>query len=132
MRAAWMTRAACWASGVPAPRGLPSPGWPRCIEVLRRRLAVGLLLTAMAAPAANAQPCCGPIAPAGTRLARFLDASKVTELWQPGWHVDWQTGESDRSTPGGPEAKTHCSAFVAAMAERLGVYVLRPPQHPQN
>ena len=34
--------------------------------------------------------------------------------------------------PGGPEAKTHCSAFVAAMAERLGIYVLRPPQHSQR
>jgi hypothetical protein len=100
--------------------------------VLLGRLAVGLLLAALAAPAADAQPCCGPITPAGMRLARFLDASKVTQLWQPGWHVDWQTGESDRSMPGGPEAKTHCSAFVAAMADRLGVYVLRPPQHPQN
>lgn len=52
--------------------------------------------------------------------------------WLAGWHVDWRTGEKDRATPGGPEAKTHCSAFVAAMAERIGAYVLRPPEHRQE
>ncbi len=80
----------------------------------------------------QAQPCCGPITPAGERLAHFLDASGVTDHWLAGWHVDWRTGDKDRTEPGGPEAKTHCSAFVAAMAERLGVYVLRPPQHRQE
>ena len=49
-----------------------------------------------------------------------------------GWHVDWKAGTIDRPEPGGPEAKTHCSAFVAAMAERLGAYILRPPEHPQK
>jgi hypothetical protein len=83
-------------------------------------------------PAAHAQPCCGPIAAEGQRLASFLDASGVEHLWASGWHVDWKTGATDRSEPGGPEAKTHCSAFVAAMADRLGIYILRPPEHRQG
>lgn len=94
-----------------------------------------LLLLAVIAfgyPAAHAQPCCGPIAADGQRLTSFLDASGVDHLWVAGWHVDWRTGATDKSEPGGPEAKTHCSAFVAAMADRLGAYILRPPQHPQK
>jgi len=96
------------------------------------RLAATLLTAGLLMAAANAAPCCGPITPAGERLAHFLDASHVTQLWQAGWHVDWRTGEHDRATPGGKEAKTHCSAFAASMADRLGAYVLRPPDHPQN
>jgi len=91
-----------------------------------------VLLAACGAPAARAQPCCGVIGPDGQRLAAFLDDTGVDHLWQAGWHVDWRTGETDRKEPGGPEAKTHCSAFVAAVADRLGVYVLRPPDHPQD
>jgi hypothetical protein len=84
------------------------------------------------ATSAHAQPCCGPITPGGERLSQFLDDSDVTQRWLAGWHVDWRTGEADRAEPGGREAKTHCSAFVAAMAQRLGVYVLRPPEHIQE
>jgi hypothetical protein len=91
-----------------------------------------LLLAACGAPAARAQPCCGPISPDGKRLAAFLDRTGVDHLWLAGRHVDWRTGETDRPEPGGPEAKTHCSAFVAAVADRLGAYVLHPPEHPQN
>ena len=97
-----------------------------------RHLSAGLLSFCLAVPVAHAQPCCGPITPVGQRLAQFLDSSNVATLWQSGWHVNWRTGEKDHATPGGPEARTHCSAFVAAMAERLGIYLLRPPDHPQN
>jgi hypothetical protein len=82
--------------------------------------------------AAYAQPCCGPITPQGHQLAQFLDRSDVDHLWRAGWHVDWLTGQPDREEPGGREAKTHCSAFAAAMAEHLQIYVLRPPQHKQE
>jgi hypothetical protein len=81
-------------------------------------------------PVARAQSCCGPITAEGQRLTSFLDNSGVDHLWMAGWHVDWKTGQVDRPEPGG--AKTHCSAFVAAMADRVGVYILRPPEHPQN
>ncbi len=79
-----------------------------------------------------AEPCCGQVSPEGKALARFLDHTGVDHLWQAHWHVNWQTGEADRSNPGGREAATHCSAFVAAVAQRLGVYILRPPDHPQE
>lgn len=81
---------------------------------------------------ARAQPCCGPITADGQRLVAVLDGTGVDHLWLAGWHVDWRTGETDRPEPGGLEAKTHCSAFVASLAERLGVYMLRPPDRPQN
>jgi hypothetical protein len=98
---------------------------------MRSWLLTLLAVGSLAAPA-RAQPCCGPITPDGERLARFLDQSGVEHLWEAGRHVDWRTGEADRAEPSGHEAKTHCSAFVGAMADRLGIYVLRPPQHPQE
>jgi hypothetical protein len=91
-----------------------------------------LVVVPLGGASAQAQPCCGPITAQGERLASFLDATGVDHLWLAGWHVDWQTGASDRTEPGGPEAKTHCSAFVASVAERLGAYILRPPDHPQR
>jgi hypothetical protein len=51
----------------------------------------------------------------------------VEHHWLAGTHVDWRTGEPDRGRPD----KTHCSAFVAAACERLGIYILRPPDHGQ-
>jgi len=78
---------------------------------------------------ARAEPCCGPITPAGERLARFLDGTGVDHLWLAGHHVDWLSGAA---TAGAHESATHCSAFVGAIAARLGVYVLRPPQHSQE
>jgi hypothetical protein len=94
-------------------------------------LAAAMALLAHAAWA-DEQPCCGPITAKGAALAQFLDGTGVDHLWASGWHVHWQTGEADRAEPGGPEAHTHCSAFVAAIAEREGIYILRPPQHPQQ
>ncbi len=95
-------------------------------------LLVLLVVVSLGGAAARAQPCCGPITAEGERLAAYLDATGVDHLWLAGWHVDWRTGAADRPEPGGPEARTHCSAFVAAVAERLGAYILRPPEHPQS
>ena len=83
-------------------------------------------------PDAFAQPCCGPISPDGERLAQFLDNSGVEHRWIAGWHIDWLTGERDPKRRGYREAATHCSAFAAAMAAKLGAYVLRPPEHSQE
>jgi hypothetical protein len=90
------------------------------------------LFTVLGLCVPDLQPCCGPITPQGHQLEQFLDSSEVDHLWRPGWHVDWRTGVVDRDEPGGREAKTHCSAFVAAMAARAHIYVLRPPQHRQG
>jgi len=96
-----------------------------------RGLAVGLLLFGLGSSAALAQPCCGSITPDGERLRQFLDGSGVEHLWQAGIHIIWDTGEPDPDRPDGRPAATHCSAFAAAMAKRLDIYVLRPPDHSQ-
>ena len=78
-----------------------------------------------------AQPCCGPITPDGQRLAALLDHSGLDHLWQPHIHINWQTGVPDPARPGWSRRITHCSAYAASMAERVGVYLLRPPAHGQ-
>jgi len=81
---------------------------------------------------ANADHCCGRITPAGHRLASLLDESNVESLWLAHQHVNWETGEPDRGENyTGPGTHTHCSAFAASIAKRLGVYLLRPPEHGQ-
>lgn len=85
-----------------------------------------------AAPEREHTPCCGPITPAGERLASTLDGMNVEHLWLSHEHVNWETGEPDRgANDEGPGNHTHCSAFAAAAAKRLGVYLLRPPEHGQ-
>ena len=87
-----------------------------------------LLAATLIAPAQTPpdQPCCGPITPAGLHLTRVLDSMDVEHLWLSEHKVEWRTG-ARRSGHGG----THCSAFAAAVAERLGIYMLRPPEHEQ-
>ncbi|MBX6312263.1 MAG: hypothetical protein IRY99_04990, partial [Isosphaeraceae bacterium] len=69
------------------------------------------------------------ISPAGERLARVLDGMGVEQLWQPGQPINWRTGAFD---PRSRQHATHCSAFVAAACDRMGVYILRPPEHGQT
>jgi hypothetical protein len=118
-------------SGEVVPRAFRSPEWRRCTDMRLRRLAVGLLLFGLGSSAARAEPCCGPVTPEGERLRQFLDQSGVEHLWQAGIHIIWDTGEPDPDRPAGRPSATHCSAFAAAMAKRLDIYVLRPPDHSQ-
>jgi hypothetical protein len=84
------------------------------------------------APERERTPCCGPISSAGSRLASTLDGMNVESLWLSHEHVNWETGEPDRgANDEGPGNHTHCSAFAAAAAKKLGVYLLRPPEHGQ-
>jgi hypothetical protein len=69
--------------------------------------------------------------PAARRLTSFLDSLQVENLWLAGTHVNWQTGEPDKAPESGAGQKSHCSAFVAAACDRLGIYILRPPEHGQ-
>jgi hypothetical protein len=72
------------------------------------------------------------ITPAGEHLAAVLDQMDVERHWLAGKSVKWRTGEPlDRPVTEG-KSHTHCSAFVAAAAEKLGVYILRPPKHPSS
>lgn len=76
--------------------------------------------------------CCGVISPAGNSLLKFLDESGVEHLWLAHLHVNWETGKPDKKADyKGPGKSTHCSAFAAAMAKRLNIYMLRPPEHGQ-
>ena len=72
------------------------------------------------------------ISPAGQRLLQLLDRADVTHHWLAGVHVDWKSGEPDGKVERHPEHATHCSAFVASLAERLYVPLLRPPEHPDH
>ncbi len=116
----------------------PAIGAARAMALRLTRAPAIVLATGLAAAQATGQavagtapdaPCCGPITPAGARLARFLDGTGVDHLWIIGQRVNWETGEAIAVST--MPTTTHCSAFVAAIGERLGVYVLRPPQHGQ-
>ena len=71
----------------------------------------------------------GEITPAGEQLAKTLDSMHVEQLWLAGRQVDWRTGEPNGKIYTNALSHTHCSAFAAAAAEKLGVYLLRPPEH---
>ncbi len=87
--------------------------------------------TAIAASPAEPS-CCGPITDPGRRLLSVLDGMNVESLWLAHQHVNWETGEPDKGEDyTGPGRSTHCSAFAAAVGKRLGVYMLRPPEHGQ-
>jgi hypothetical protein len=71
----------------------------------------------------------GPISTEGERLVRFLDSMHVEEHWIAGAIVEWRTGEPTGKPIKDDGKHTHCSQFAAAACERLGIYILRPPDH---
>jgi hypothetical protein len=73
----------------------------------------------------------GAIAPQAQHLVRELDAMGVETKWIAGEHVYWESGLPIGVPENSPGKHTHCSAFVASAAQKLGVYILRPPQHGQ-
>lgn len=76
--------------------------------------------------------CCGPISPAGHQLEALLDGLGVESLWLAQEHINWETGRPDKGPDyDGPGRATHCSAFAAAVGKKLGIYLLRPPDHGQ-
>lgn len=66
----------------------------------------------------------------GERLDRMLDEFDVEHHWLASEYVNWETGDPQQQ----PESikKSHCSSFVAVVAKKLGIYILRPPQHPEE
>jgi hypothetical protein len=73
----------------------------------------------------------GEINAEAKHVASVVDSLDVEHHWPAGVHVHWETGEPDGKKESGKGKHTHCSAFVAAAAKRLGVYILRPPEHGQ-
>ena len=56
----------------------------------------------------------------------------VEHHWLPGVAVNWKTGEPTGKPATGSGKHTHCSAFAAEACRRLGIYLLRPPEHSQE
>ncbi len=97
-------------------------------RLIRESMFAILFLWAVALIAQETRPVVA-ITPAGQRLAAALDQMDVEHHWLAKKYVNWRTGETiDRPVTDG-KSHTHCSAFVAAAAEKLGVYILRPPKH---
>jgi len=74
------------------------------------------------------------LTPAGSELDSILDNMDVDALWQSGEFVSWQTGITMPEPPPaseGYETETHCSAFAAAAALKLGVPLLHPNPPPK-
>ncbi len=94
--------------------------------------AVVTVTTGILSARPAAESCCGPISPAGQRLLEILDSTNVETLWLAHEHVNWETGQPDKDADyEGPGKATHCSAFAAAVGKRVGIYMLRPPEHGQ-
>ena len=70
-----------------------------------------------------------PVSPEGERLVRFLDSMHVEKHWIAGAIVEWRTGEPTGKPVKDDGKHTHSSQFAAAACERLGIYILRPPEH---
>lgn len=68
----------------------------------------------------------------GQQLAAALDAMPVERLWLAGHPIDWRSGERISPAPGQAHVANHSAAFVAAVCERLGIDILRPPHHPES
>jgi hypothetical protein len=95
----------------------------------RRRVEVVAVLFLFGARAfAQQTKPAAEITPAGRHLGKVLTEMDVEHHWLAGDVVKWRTGEPlNKPTDG--KRHSHCSAFVAAAAAKLGVYILRPPEH---
>jgi hypothetical protein len=96
--------------------------WARGAPALAAILACLALIRTVAAD---------PVAPPAARLAAVIDSLEVETRWPAGVHVNWETGIPDGRPERSSGKHTHCSAFVAAAAKRVGIYILRPPEHSQ-
>jgi hypothetical protein len=76
-----------------------------------------------------ARACGQTVTARGRHLAAVLDSLGVEQRWLPEEPVDWRTGAYD---PAGVTLRSHCSAFAAAVCARFGIYLLRPPKHPER
>lgn len=99
-------------------------------------MVAGLIIVAGVARAQDERPltkssCCGQVTPAGQELLRVLTAMDVEHRWLADRHVHWESGRASGGIITDGKPHTHCSAFAAAAGERLGIYMLRPPEHSQ-
>ncbi len=76
----------------------------------------------------NTKIVTAPITDLANEFADFVASLDVDHLWQRGKAVDWETGEPITEFPVS-HTDTHCSAFAAAVAKKVGIYLLQPPDH---
>ena len=95
---------------------------------MKRFVIIALLFVAFSAN--GQESVCDSISANGLRLMKLLDATRVEELWQKGFRVNWETGETI-AVSNNPRS-THCSAFAASFSKQMGIYLLRPPEHKQT
>ncbi len=100
------------------------------MRFLSRTVAASLILVAAFAGAARAAD--DAIAPQAQQIFREIDAMGVESKWIAGEHVYWESGLPTGVPETSPGKHTHCSAFVAAAAKKLSIYILRPPEHGQK
>lgn len=100
-------------------------------SILLVLMALPLVYASSAAQAIAAVTDESHVSAAGMSLENMLDSMRVEKRWLAAHHVNWKTGEPDGLPYRTKGAHTHCSAFVAAAAYRLGIYILRPPEHSQ-
>jgi hypothetical protein len=98
------------------------------VAVMRTLIFAAALI---AAPALGFAADVTSVSPQGEKLVQALDSMGVESKWIAGAHIDWETGLPDGRPERMPSRHTHCSAFVAAFAKTLGIYILRPPEHGQ-
>ncbi|MBX7207336.1 MAG: hypothetical protein K1X78_03400 [Verrucomicrobiaceae bacterium] len=79
--------------------------------------------------AAGACRALEPVSEGAGRLNAAFDAMHVEDHWIAGAIVDWKTGDPTGKPVTDAGKHTHCSQFAAAACERLGIYILRPPEH---
>jgi hypothetical protein len=94
----------------------------KSMRILRFAILASVIVISLSATASE-------ISPAGQQLSKVLDSMHVEQLWLAGRQVDWRTGEPNGKVYTNASSHTHCSAFAAAAAEKLGIYLLHPPEH---
>jgi hypothetical protein len=102
------------------------------MSFLSRVAAAGCALVAVLAFAGVAYAADNAVTPQAQQIFRELDAMGVETKWIAGEHIYWESGLPTGVPETSPGKHTHCSAFVASAAKKLGVYILRPPEHGQK
>ena len=99
--------------------------------IISRAAAAGCVLAAVLVSASAAYPADEAVTPQAEQIVRELNSMGVETKWIAGEHVHWENGLPTGVPETSPGKHTHCSAFVASAAKKLGVYILRPPEHGQ-
>jgi hypothetical protein len=102
------------------------------MRFLSRTVAASSVLLAAFAFAGAAPAADDAVTPQAQQIFREIDAMGVESKWIAGEHVYWESGLPTGVPETSPGKHTHCSAFVAAAAKKLGIYILRPPEHGQQ